>query len=315
MRKSSSNPPTNIIPSNIDEADLVRAVETSGYPLQGVVAEKLEKLEFKVTEEWGFIDSDSQQHRSLDIFAYKILHGDGKDPISPRVALLIECKRTIHPYVFFKAISESKIFTFPVVAGVAGAGVELEQRDGKMSMSASGQRVLGLDQLPFVNSVPRCASFSKALPSGKRVELSGADPFNGIVLPLVKALEYANKMYKPHGNVRVDPTLLLCMCVLDAPMVLVESPTKASDPVLTPWVRITRIQASLEPHRNPYKFHAIDMIHIDSLESIMVNHVTPFTEEFTNRALRLGAIWKSGGVVESLAGWEWDQIKVKPAKK
>ena len=140
-----------------------------------------------------------------------------------------------------------------------------------------------------------------ALRKGKEIELSGTDPFNGIILPLVKALEYANKMYKPRGHVRVDPTLLLCICVLDAPMLLVESPTRASDPILTPWVRITRIQASLEPHRHPYQFYAIDMIHVDSLESIVVNHVMPFSEEFSNRALRLGAIWKEGGVVASLA--------------
>src|SRR5689334_7072751 len=130
MRKASSNPPTNVIPSSIDEADLIRAVQTSGYPLQGVVAEKLERLEFKVTEEWGFIDSDSKQQRSLDIFAYKVLSGDHKDPISPRLALLIECKRTIHPYVFFKAVSEIPMSTFPVVAGVRGSGVNIEQRDG-----------------------------------------------------------------------------------------------------------------------------------------------------------------------------------------
>ena len=37
------------------EPALVRALEMSGYPLQGVVAERLQLAGFEVVEEWGFI--------------------------------------------------------------------------------------------------------------------------------------------------------------------------------------------------------------------------------------------------------------------
>jgi hypothetical protein len=73
----------------------------SGYPLQAVVAEKLMDAGFKVVEEWGFIDKDTKEQRSLDILAFKKLRND-KDTVIPSLTLLIECKRTIHPFVFFK---------------------------------------------------------------------------------------------------------------------------------------------------------------------------------------------------------------------
>ena len=67
MRHSSSNPAANILPTSANESALVQALESSGYPLQGVVAEKLQVAGFRVVEEWGFIDADTKEHRSIDI--------------------------------------------------------------------------------------------------------------------------------------------------------------------------------------------------------------------------------------------------------
>src|SRR5687768_10945920 len=117
MRQSSTNPSKNVLGPSVKEAALIKAIETSGYPLQGIVAEKLIDAGFEVAEEWGFIDRDTNEHRSLDISASR-KWGDNKDPVVPSLSLLIECKRSTHPYVFFKKVSEVPAHVFPLVSGV-----------------------------------------------------------------------------------------------------------------------------------------------------------------------------------------------------
>ncbi len=56
MDKSPDNPSGNRLASGISEPNLIRAIESSGYPLQGVVVSKLQ-AEFGVTEEWGYIEA------------------------------------------------------------------------------------------------------------------------------------------------------------------------------------------------------------------------------------------------------------------
>jgi len=117
MRQSSANPPQNVLPPSADEATLVQAIQMSGYPLQAIVAEKLMDAGFEVVEEWGYIDKDTDEQRSLDLLAFK-KWGEDKHPVVPRLILLIECKRTIHPFVFFKKVSVVPVPDFPVVSAV-----------------------------------------------------------------------------------------------------------------------------------------------------------------------------------------------------
>src|SRR5688500_8581254 len=62
-------------------------------------------------------------------------------------------------------------------------------------------QVLGLTRHPFWEPGPRtCAAFSKAQPKGSAVELSGADPYNSLVLPLIKAELHAREYFKAYDN-------------------------------------------------------------------------------------------------------------------
>ena len=317
MREASLNPAKNHLPSSIDEQSLIGAVEMSGYPLQGVVAGKLDKI-FGVTEEWGYIDRDTQEHRSLDVFAFKNLSDDRGVKVQPSLALLIECKRTIHPYVFFKRVTDRPLRDFPHVAGLPANRVDLRESSKKRSSYVSPDLILGLNESSFVRSdVPKCASFSKAVPSGKRVDLSGEDPFNKIVLPLVKALDHAAHFYSAasmHPPI-VYPTLLLCLCVLDAPMLLIESPDQAKDPILTPWVRVVRQEAASAspiPLSKPgTRFYTVDVVHIDLLDEVVNGHVLPFAEEFSKRAVQLDTVLIEGGEVADLDNWTWKEVKPK----
>lgn len=195
---------------------------------------------FSVTEEWGYIDRDSKDHRTLDIFAHKRLHEDNDAPIQPNLVLLIECKRSSHPYVFFENVIERSMPGFP-----------------------------------FVSGLPR-----------NRVS---------------------------ERPIRIFPTLTFCVSVLDAPMVLIESPKSASTPILIPWTRITKLEANPDPRSLlRYRFYAIDAVHIDHFNEVLHDHILPFAVKFSERTVRLGNVLLNGGLASDLNNWGWDQIQEKP---
>jgi len=57
LNSTEDNPVGNRLGPSVTEESLIKAIVSSGYPLQGVVAHKL-KEDFHVTEEWGYIDRD-----------------------------------------------------------------------------------------------------------------------------------------------------------------------------------------------------------------------------------------------------------------
>jgi hypothetical protein len=317
LRIDPSNPDGNQLPPGVDETELIGAIESSGYPLQGVVASILDGR-FAVTEEWGYIDRDTKEHRTLDVFAHKSLTDDRTVPVRPSVVLLIECKRSRHPYIFFRTLPNLPIPRFPRVVGIPNRGVTIAQQDGKRFSERSGAEILGLDQLPFVKpGPPKCAAFSKAIVSGKKVELSGSDPFNSLVLPLVKAQVHAAQQFKaPEKPIWIFPTLMLSISVLDAPMLLVTDPEQAGDPLMTPWVRIIRQEANPNPQsRRGYSYYSFDAVHIGFFEDYLTKHVLPYAEDFGKRAIEKAGVLFNGGEVPNLTAWEWHEVKERSNNK
>lgn len=313
MRQGPDNPDRNCVPRGVDEAELVRAIDASGYPLQGLVADKL-KHTFTVTEEWGYIDRDSKEHRSLDVFAAKNLPVDKAASVRPRLVLLVECKRSVHPLVFFKNVTDRTIPGFPAIAGLNRGIVEIHDAKGGRFSEVKVAHALGLDKLPFIEGGPPiCSAFSRAVLSGKKIELSGTELFNGLVLPLVKAFDHAKGLFK--GWDRSDqlfPVLLLAIGVLDTPMILVESPHTASDPILVPWIRVVRQESNEDPHGwERSRFYGIDLVHIDYMDTFLSKQLMPFSDAFVDRTQRMAEILLKGGQVQDLDNWSWDQIQVR----
>jgi hypothetical protein len=170
-------------------------------------------------------------------------------------------------------------------------------------------------KLPFVDpGPPRCATFAKANPSGRKVELTGADPFNGLILPLSKALDHAVQSRGVEtGAPHAFPTLMLLVSVLDAPMLLVEEPEKATEPVLCPWVRIFReeARATMHPWDHPWDrshYYTIDAVHSGFFETFLRQHLLPFAQEFADRCVKFGDILLRGGELASMEKWKWDDV-------
>jgi hypothetical protein len=102
MKSHPDNPSGNVVPPGIVEPHLAEAIAASGYPLQGIVTAQL-LADFSVLEEWGFVDDKTDEHRSLDIYAYQALSDKTNANLHVGLTLLIECKRSRHPFIFFQA--------------------------------------------------------------------------------------------------------------------------------------------------------------------------------------------------------------------
>ena len=308
VRKDPRNPEENEISTGVSEKGLVDAINKSGYPLQGIVADEIQS-EYNVTEEWGYIDRDTEEHRSLDLFGWKT--SESYENIFPTVALLVECKRSIHPYVFFKNVVNRDFRDVPRVAGLTKTSSKLFSTSGPTTEDAFPAEVIGLTDHSFIADGPaNCASFSRATIAGKKAQLSGATSYNSLLLPLVKAIDHCTMIYKPQSQPNtLRPVLVLGLSVLDAPMILVESPETASDPVLTPWIRVSRQESQKQGERHKTVHYSIDCVHVNFLPTFLQEHLNPFTRFFFDRALKMSGVFFRGGRVENINDWSWEEVE------
>ena len=129
---------------------------------------------------------------------------------------------------------------------------------------------------------------SKARADGKRVELSGEDPFRALVLPLIKALGQFRRfqgIQRSRGSFHVVH-LPICVAVIDAPLVLVGLPTAELAVRPTPWVRIVvRHPRTGDPKRpvRAERFELIDAVHRAYLPTYLDQRLEPFLGQFSSR--------------------------------
>ncbi len=308
MRAVATNPPANLIPISTTDKVVVDAIEASGYPLQGVVTEKLLAFGFGAAEEWGYIDRDTGENRALDIHAWIDLPPDEVHKIFSSLALLIECKRSVHPFVFFKKVTKWQGTGFPAVVNPSRVSLYTDN----MSRDVPLSDVLCAGELAFVREPPLCSVFSRAtLSGGNKAELSGDETYKNIVLPLVKAVDYYRELWSGGSSGGpLHPKVHLAVCVVNAAMVLVESPHKLNDPVLIPWVRVERHEAkprASSQHSASHQHYAIDVVHVDYFDAFIRDRLVPFAHEFAQRASERAEVIRKGGVVDNLDALTWNQ--------
>lgn len=307
MLQSDDNPDSNTLREGVTEAQLEAAVRASGYPLQRVVAEQLLGT-FQVTEEWGYVDREGER-RALDVFAFRRLRETSRLWLD--LALLVECKRSDLPFVFFAAASPRVPQEFPVVAGLRGRAPELHVK-GVGSTSAPASRFLGLHDFPFVSSGPTtCSAFTRAERKGKDLDLSGSVPFNQVVLPLISALKHFLGLQKTAGSQTQIPACLAHpICVVDAPMVLAEGGPEAPRLTMSPWVRVVRQEAVKDRDEGFWRDYVIDFVHRGYVKTFVHQHLLPFAEQFAERAASVEALLSEGKAgVPDLKRWHFSDLR------
>jgi hypothetical protein len=279
MLHAKDNPKSNEIPADIKEEELVEVISKSGYPLQTVVSNQLKGLSFRIQQEWTYIDNESKQERNLDILASKELlkidRIEDQPLITPYLDLLIECKRSDSPYIFFLTGSRS-LGEFPNFTGLMKERLEVHSEAAVLFLTYS--TALSLHELPFIKDKNEvCMTFSKCVGRGKQLTLKGDEPYNKIVKPLIKAIKYYQVQKKAKSTFRYFPFhLIVGLVVIDAPMIVIKVGEKRNELELSPWVRMNMLTLS-EPEGGKIrqKGFSFDVVHKDYLDKYINEHLLP----------------------------------------
>jgi hypothetical protein len=315
MEADRRNTPDNKLGPGIIDEQISEAVRKSGYPLQTVIASSL-GIDFFVQEEWSFLDDESGSRRSLDIWACRGLSElqSGEQPlVRPTLDLLIECKQSDLPFVFFASATRPRLGHFPYFAGLFQYEIVVSTNDDRSTWRKTIVDALGVQDHPFMrDAVESCTSMSRCVRKGSELELSGTDAYQNVVLPLVKALRYFEKQQQPPKTAQYfDCHIPLAIAVIDAPMVTARAVGNVNILTLTPWVRVVRNEAVEADHSmDRVQSFGVDVVHRSFFDTYLQQHAIPFAREFARLAQKHHIELATGGGFVS--GMRADSLNIEP---
>src|SRR5712692_10210423 len=89
---------------SLTDADIITALQASGYLLEQDVATVLESHDFLVQTSRAFLDPDEGKSREMDVWAYKQVFRDEGQRLSVSLELICECKNKGNPLVFLSRL-------------------------------------------------------------------------------------------------------------------------------------------------------------------------------------------------------------------
>ncbi|HMJ04461.1 MAG TPA: hypothetical protein VK506_16080 [Conexibacter sp.] len=286
------------LPGGMDPDAFHTAVISSGYPLQAVVARQLVEAGFEVWEEWAYTDEESGARRTLDVVGEwrpsATPHQTSGGVASTTLGLLVECKQSQHPYVFVEAVAPPAFRQFPPVTGLGtglmtvqpatGDGTEWRWSSAPYEVKVPITQFLELLGHEFVTQPVVVSSFTKAIPKGKKVEMSGEEPYRALLLPLTKALDYYWSHHQEHAGGSAVLRLPIAVAVVDAPMVLVRASDHPVDAQPVRWVRAV-VRRPLDQHYDRERwytpeFDVVDIVHGSFFERYLSDFVKPYGAVF-----------------------------------
>lgn len=289
MKASKGNPKSNQLHSGITDESIDSAIKKSGYPLQTIVTNKLRKS-FYCQEEWSYIDSKTNENRSIDIMAQRDLYDYKNQPrVRPILNLLIECKQSELPYVFFLTPEVIRTYHYPNICGLPDKNIEIFTDDDPSSWSLPIINAFDLSEDPYlIDYVPNSMTFSKCVRQGKDLILSGNESYQSLILPLLRSLQYFEKSETPSKSARYfDCHIPFAIGVLDSPMIGVSINEKSHYTKLIPWVRVYKYESfDAESSNDKSKLFAIDIIHRDYFETFIKKKLLPFVGKFSTLILK-----------------------------
>jgi hypothetical protein len=279
-------------------ASLREAVDRSGYPLQTVVAAALQEREFRVEEEWAFEDAESQKRRAIDVFGdYSmgpfIESGAAKSTVL--VAMLVECKQSKHPYLGFEAVAPPPLDNHPRIAGLGRWRIALHMDDStsKSYWETPLARVLSTVDHQFIVDPPVVTTISRAQAKGDGFDISGDEPHNALLRPLIKAASIYADHWKGAPGQQALPAyvgrLVMPVAVVDAPLLLVRGSPGSSEIMGANWMRVISHRAMSVP-RDPWVtkgFDVVDIVHRAFFEHFLDAYALPYARSYYER---LGSI-------------------------
>ncbi|MFI1832140.1 hypothetical protein [Streptomyces olivaceoviridis] len=257
-----NTPPFAELHAGITAKDLREVIAKSGYPFQAAVADIIRSSplgdvrDFKMQEEWAFIDRESGQARSIDILIDLAFPHDYDKPQSKlrtRLNLLVECKQSDLPYIFFLRKSAPVPHNaFPEIYGLekqdlrvfTNAAKEEGAKNDGFSWWVNLRDALEFAEVPFFGAPTLYAiSFAKAVRRGSKLELTGEDAYRSLTLPLLKAADHLKSLSRPtEGHPLLFPRIVINLAVVRAPMICAFEQNGESQLIALPWVRVSHLE-------------------------------------------------------------------------
>ncbi len=311
------NPRSNRLPPGITRSELLDAIKRSGYPLQTRVAEALRKhladagLLAWVQEEWSYVDADTQELRALDVEAEIFAFNIEQPPlVRPTVDLLIECKQTELPFVFFGSVAPPTGRNFPTCAGLPSEWLDITTDEPSGTWPMLVWAALGVLTDAFVSSPPvRCTTFSKLARRGSKLELSGSEMYHALVLPLTKSVRHTKSKLEPRDTKPEGCHAVVSIAIVDGPMLTSEGGKDSLNVRYSPWVRLLRHETD---ENNPVgeMVFGIDIVHVAFFDQYLKDHLLPFVNRFSMSVLRHQKELHSGsGLIRGLGSKKWQEFE------
>lgn len=297
------------LPPGLSIEDVRGAISASGYPLQSTVAEMMRNVfgapgSAAVFDEWRYIDSDSGQARAIDLRVTVDLTDTASEArVAPILDLLVECKSSELPWVFFCGEGSGHAISLPPIAGLPSDRIAVSDGSGFTSLLPVMQAIGIIDQPYIFAAALTSSTFGRLRRKQKRLELSGSEAWSSVTLPLLKATNHLVTTAKPPNTWRrFDARLVIPVVVLDAPMLAVVGPSEDSELRFEPWVRVERYE-SLEAdqfYRRP-EMAMFDAVHVNHLESYL-RDVIGFATTFADAVTAHQDVLAEGGGVDPKIG-------------
>lgn len=276
--------PANALPSGLTESELASAISDSGYPLQIEVGRLLAN-KFEVEHEWAYLDSDTGEARSIDILASRRFETNRvNDRVYPSANILIECKRSTMPLVFFIPEGSALNFDLPVLAGLRSDRIEVLFKSHRSTWTIPILALVADTQDALQTTPPQCFTFSKAKRTGKKLELCGSEAYNNLIRPLVKACMHLQESRAPKSTyVYFDMILIYMVAVIDGPMYVSQKDKLKPHP----WVRVLRHEHVPVADGPAFgRKMSIDVVHKSFLETFLNSYLIPSFKKSHRLALK-----------------------------
>jgi hypothetical protein len=300
------------LPPGISEEQLLAAVAASGYPVEEIAASIIrralpENTLSYVEREWPFVDRDTQELRSIDVHCEWGLWDPSREAqprVRPGAHLIVECKRSELPYVFFVDEYRRNSLDFPRMSGLHHDTLTVHTDDSLSTWQFSIPHALGLDRHSFATGPECCSVFARVERSGKQLNLSNANPFQSLVQPMIKASEYLVGLSRPGKGVwYFDARPVLAIGVLDAPMIGVRGPFDSPSLESMRWVRLMRHEPGGGVRED--RVVTIDLITLEFLPEFLEDHVRPFLADYAQAVKRTQDVLLEGvGFSRGLGAWK-----------
>lgn len=277
-----------------DEADILEAVQASGYLMEQEVASKLEALGFHVRPAMAFKDKDEGKSREIDVSAFDRFLVDEERKIVGFCEILAECKQSSNPFVFLtrnkSTYDESWVppsLDFPLPEYEA----RKDQGNGRaLIQSTPAFRELGFQAVNSFHTLPRKAvQFCRIDRSGGGWSANHNGLYDAIFLPLIKALLARKADTKPRGGKDDYRYARFFFPIVVVRGKIYEIDTQGADrkPVEVPHIPFVR---DLKADGIEGRF-LVDFVNEDHLgefvETVVRGHTTKFHEAYSSNAKHL----------------------------